>query len=156
MGTNTNGKMRSAISKNKSLISSEFSQKLIEAIDLAQKNIEIVMFEWRWYENEPANKMQLINNALVRAVRRGVLVRAITSHAHIVDILNSVGIKAKKLKSSRLLHSKLIIFDSSSFCLGSHNFTLSAMQSNIETSLIVHDDLVGQNYVNFFNNLWQS
>lgn len=148
--------MCSAIRKNRSLICSDFSSSLVESIEATKKCIEIVMFDWRWYENEPANKMQVINNALVRAVRRGVLIRSVTSSLEIVEILKSVGIQSKKIKTKRLLHSKLIIFDKEYICLGSHNFSISAMQSNIETSAIVHDAELCANYSQFFENLWQS
>jgi phosphatidylserine/phosphatidylglycerophosphate/cardiolipin synthase-like enzyme len=89
-------------------------------------------------------------------VRRGVSVRAVTFRKPISDKLNEVGIQAKAWPLQKLMHSKMVIFDNVSVCMGSHNFTGSAVKSNIETSVLFTDQEVAQIKTGFFNNIWQS
>lgn len=148
--------MRTTVSANECLIGSQFAPRLIELIDNAEKTIDVVMFEWRWYESDPSNPMQLVNNAFVRASRRGVAIRCITSNAGIVEILRGLKWKAKKLNRRGLLHSKLIILDNEVVVVGSHNLTGSAMQSNVESSMVVPCTKSSHEFRNFFERLWLS
>jgi len=152
---NSNVKMRTPIHKNKCLVGGEYSGEVIKLINDTVKSIEIVMFDWRWYGEDPTNPMQLINNALVRAVRRGVTIRALTGNKKIVPLLIQQGIMTKKINKRGLLHSKLLILDSELIVLGSHNLTGSAMYSNIETSMIIPCKESAQQFIEFFKRLWQ-
>lgn len=147
--------MQTAIPKTESLIGSQYASRVLDVINDAQRTIDIMMYEWRWYENDPAHPIQLINQALVRAVRRGVRVRALTYRATITSKLREVGIDAKAWGSSKLMHSKMLILDGKAVVMGSHNFTGSAITSNIETSLLVYDDDIAQAKTEYFQNLCQ-
>lgn len=138
------------------LIGKEFPQQVIPLIDLAKKSIEIIVFDWRWYSDDPGAACQLFNQAIVRAVRRGVTVRAIVNNDLILKTLKSVGVYAKKLVTKFLVHCKIMIIDSEVLIVGSHNYTLPAFTLNYEMSVILHDAdsaLVAQN---FFNNLFKT
>jgi phosphatidylserine/phosphatidylglycerophosphate/cardiolipin synthase-like enzyme len=146
--------METTIRPNEVLIGSQYPEKVGPLIDKAVCSIDVLMFDWRWYKNDFSNPVQIFNQAFVRAVRRGVKVRAIINYNGIIDILKSVGIDAKPFNGSDLLHSKLLIIDKKHVVIGSHNFTMNAFESNIETSLFVSDIETAKNYQQFFNNLW--
>lgn len=148
--------MRSPLSKNECVIGGEYSTRLIKLLDSAERTVDIVMFQWKWYPNEPAHPLQMLNQAIVRASQRGVEVRVITAYQDIVDVLLSVKVKAKKYRHRGLLHSKLIIIDKEVVIQGSHNLTSSAMRSNVESSMIVPCVESAEHMTYFFNRLWAS
>lgn len=137
------------------LVGSDYPKKVIPLIDDARKSIEIVVYDWRWYANKPNHPAQQFNRALVRAVNRGVLVKAVCNRPAIVSQLQEVGIKARTLRDKRTVHTKLIIIDDETLVIGSHNFTQNAFSRNIETSVIVDipDDV--QRLREFFQRLYQ-
>lgn len=148
--------MRTTILKNECLIGDKYGKRLVQLFDEAEKTIEIVMFEWRWYRSDPGNPMQMVNAALVRAARRGVIVRVVTSNKDVVEILKGCKILARKGTQRGYLHSKLVIIDNEVLVMGSHNFTGSALNKNIETSMLIPCLASVQNFKDFFNRLWQS
>ena len=119
------------------IVGGDYPKKIIPLIKSAKKNIDIVMYDWRWYGNNPAHVMQQVNIELVKAVNRGVTVRAVLNNSLIIPILQSVGIKARKLKQKRTLHNKMIIIDNEILIVGSHNLTKNAMAINMEFSIVV-------------------
>jgi len=138
-----------------SIIGPQFSQLTIQKIDEAKQKIEIIVFDWRWYPNDPANPVQLFNQALVRAVRRGVRVRAIVNNESITQTLKALGIETKKLQGKSLVHAKIIIFDNKEAVLGSHNFTAPAFTDNLELSVLIDDESCVSDYLKYFDNLWK-
>lgn len=148
--------MRTPISKNKCLTGAAYGKELIELFSQVERTIEIVMFDWRWYELDPANPMQLINNALVQAARRGVNVRCVTSSPDVILTLNGCGLKAKKVQRRGLLHSKMVILDSEVVLIGSHNFTHNALAKNYETTMLIADAESAEAWRAIFEKLWLS
>ena len=138
------------------IIGKEFPNKVIPLIDQAKTSIDIVVFDWRWYPNDPANPVQLFNQAIVRAVRRGAKVRAIANNDEIVATLKACGVLAKRLTAKNLIHCKLMIIDDEILILGSHNYTQSAFTMNYEVSIIVEGRENLTNFINFFNNLYNT
>jgi len=136
------------------IIGADFPKKVIPFIDNAKKNIDLVVYDWRWYDNQLSHPVQQFNLALVRAVKRGVIVRAVVNRPLLLNVLNSVGIKARILKDHRTLHSKLIIIDNSLLIIGSHNFTRNAFGANIETSVAVEIPENETRFTEFFNNVY--
>jgi phosphatidylserine/phosphatidylglycerophosphate/cardiolipin synthase-like enzyme len=136
------------------VIGSEYPKKIIPLIDSAKKNLDIVVYDWRWYPDQLAHPVQQFNMAIVRAVQRGVIVRAVVNAHTIVPELTSVGIRVRRLGDSRVLHSKLLIIDSSVLVIGSHNFTRNAFTSNIETSIITEIPPDVTRLKTFFDNIY--
>lgn len=136
------------------IIGADFPKKVIPLLDSAKKNIDIAVYDWRWYANQPAHAVQQFNIALVRAVQRGVLVRAVVNTTEIVPQLKKVGIQARGLKDARTLHTKLILIDGELAIIGSHNFTRNAFGSNIEVSLAVGIPVEHDRLAQFFNNIF--
>jgi len=144
-------------SKNKmqAIIGSQFPKVVIPKIDEAKSSISLIVFDWRWYPNDPGNPVQLFNQALVRAVRRGVAVKAVANFGDIVKTLKAVGVQAKKLETKNLVHAKMIVIDEKLVIVGSHNITTPAFTTNYEVSTMFESEEAAKEYTNFFNNLWQ-
>jgi phosphatidylserine/phosphatidylglycerophosphate/cardiolipin synthase-like enzyme len=136
------------------LIGSEYPKKIIPLIESAKRNIDIVVYDWRWYPDQVSHPVQQFNMALVRAVQRGVIVRAVINAHTILPVLQKVGIKARQLGDKRTLHSKLIMVDETTLVIGSHNFTRNAFVSNIESSIVVEIPAEVTRFKEFFNNLY--
>ncbi len=137
-----------------SVIGNEFPKKIIPLINQAKRSIKIMVFDWRWYPNDPANPCQQFNHAILTAKNRGVEVKVITNVEQVVNILNEQGCKAKQPHSKNLVHSKMMILDDQHVVIGSHNYTSSAFSMNREISIILRDVLDISPFVNFFNSLF--
>jgi len=136
------------------IIGKEFPDKVIPLIDQAKNTIDIVVFDWRWYPQNPGSPVQLFNQAIARAVKRGVVVRAVADSFEIIDVLNQIGVKAKKLVFAKLVHAKFMIIDDQYLVIGSHNYTESAFLMNYEVSVIIEDQNVINRVKQFFNNIY--
>lgn len=139
---------------NETIIGGEYPDKVGKLIDEAKSSIDILMFDWRWYKNDIAHPLQVFNQKLVCAVRRGVKIRCITNYIELVETLNLLGFYAKKWPQNNLLHSKLLIIDKKIVISGSHNLTGNAFCSNQETSLITDSESVAKNFCEYFENIW--
>jgi phosphatidylserine/phosphatidylglycerophosphate/cardiolipin synthase-like enzyme len=137
------------------IIGAEYSQKLVELLDQCKQSVDLVCYDWRWYPNQPGHKVQQFNNAVVRAVNRGVIVRAVLNSKELIPLLQKLGVHARRLKDRRVVHSKLIIIDRELLIIGSHNFSRNAFGSNIETSLLVSIPKEVNRFHEFFENLFQ-
>lgn len=146
--------MAQKVSDYEILIGKEFSTEVIKLFNEAKRSIDIIVFDWRWYPQKMSSSVQLFNQSIVRCVKRGVLVRAITNTREIIETLKQVGVKAKKLDTPRLVHVKMIIIDKSIVVVGSHNYTESAFQMNYELSVVLRGVEADNRFSNFFNNLY--
>lgn len=136
------------------IIGADYPKKVIPLIDQAKKNIDIVIYDWRWYPDQLTHPVQQFNSAIVRASQRGVHVRAIVNADLNLRVLCDAGIKARRLKDKRTLHTKMIILDDKTLILGSHNFTRNAFGANVETSIVVDLPEGMTRFSEFFNNLY--
>lgn len=140
--------------QNKVIISKEFAQEITQIVVGATKSIDIIVFDWRWYPNELGEPIQVFNNAIFLANKRGVNVRVIVQRRLIRVILQKLGIKVKELHSKNLLHTKLIIVDDEVAIVGSHNYTKNAFNLNYEVSIMVRDQESIKRLKEYFNNLY--
>lgn len=141
--------------ENKTIIGGEYPETVGKLIDEARGSIDILMFDWRWYKNDPFHPLQVFNQKLVRAVRRGVKVRCVTNYAQLVETLNLLGFWAKKWPHNNLLHSKLLIIDKKIIVTGSHNLTGNAFCSNQEISNAFESEEQAKKLTDYFENIWQ-
>lgn len=137
------------------LIGADYPREVIPLIAEAKKNIDIVVYDWRWYEDQVGHPVQQFNTALVRAAQRGVMVRAVVNSAVNVGKLTRWGIRARTTRDRRTLHSKLMLIDGHTLVIGSHNFTRNAFSHNVETSVIVSIPEGVTRLRDFFENLYQ-
>jgi phosphatidylserine/phosphatidylglycerophosphate/cardiolipin synthase-like enzyme len=140
--------------KSDVIVGKDFPKKVIPLIDLAKKSIKTIVYDWRWYPNDPGNAVQLFNQAIIRAVHRGVKVSAIANNDAVVAVLNANGISAKKISVQGLVHAKLMIIDDNVVVIGSHNYTHNAFILNKEISVILTDFDNFSDFDNFFQSLW--
>jgi len=136
------------------IIGQEFLKKVVPIIEGSKKSIKIIVFDWRWYGDDPANPVQLFNQAIVRAVRRGVKIEVIGNSEPVLSTLRSVGVQARKIVSKNLVHAKMIIIDDVDVVVGSHNFTQSAFTKNHEVSLYIQAAPQAQDLIKYFEKLW--
>ncbi len=142
--------------ENKLSVGNAYAKRMADLIDKAQKDIIVLMFDWRWYPNDPFSDVSKMNHAFVRAARRGVKVRTMTNYLNVVAQLRELGIDAKTWDSTKLMHSKSVVIDGKHVVMGSHNFTNNAMRQNIETSIFIEDEPLAKELTDYFNLLWQS
>jgi phosphatidylserine/phosphatidylglycerophosphate/cardiolipin synthase-like enzyme len=142
--------------KNDVIIANKFLSKILPIINSARKSIDIIVFDWRWYEDTPASDCQKFNLAICDALRRGVRVRAVVNSDDIATKLRSVGANVKKHISRHLLHAKIMIFDDETVLIGSHNYTQSAMTSNYELSVVLSEIENIKEFNSFFEYIWQN
>lgn len=132
----------------------QFPAQVIPLIESARQSIDIVVYAWVWYPKDSGAVCQLFNQAILRAARRGVKIRAILNNDHTLRILESQNIEAKILRTSKLVHAKLMIIDSEKVITGSHNYTQFAFQANLELSVILDGENIAVDFNTFFSNLW--
>ncbi|MBU0580742.1 MAG: phospholipase D-like domain-containing protein [Patescibacteria group bacterium] len=140
--------------QNEIIIGKEFPTKIIPLIDNAKNSIKIIVYDWRWYENDPGNIVQLFNQTIIRASRRGVKIEAIVNNKNIFTLLKENGIQAKILNISGIVHAKLMIIDNNIVILGSHNYTHNAFVINHEISIILKECDIIKDFNLFFTSLW--
>ena len=138
------------------VVGREYPVKVIPLIDSAKNSIKIVVFDWRWYPNDPANPVQLFNQSIIRAKRRGVDVKVITNIDDIIKILTTEKIEAKKPNTPKLIHSKMMIIDDRILIIGSHNYTQNAFTMNHEASVIIESESELGNFIKYFHNLYNN
>jgi len=136
------------------IISREFPKKVIPLIKQAKKSIDIIVFDWGWYPDEIGEQIQIFNNAIYNANRNGVKVRAVVQKRLIKSILFQLGIDVRIMLSNKLLHIKLMIIDSETAILGSHNYTKNAFNINYEVSIIIKDKDNIARLQTYFNNIF--
>lgn len=139
---------------NEVIIGKQFAKKVIPLIEGAKFSIKTIVFDWRWYKNDPGNAVQIFNQTILRASRRGVKVEAIVNHLDIMTPLRENGIDAKILSITGLLHAKLMIIDDEIVIMGSHNYTHNAFVVNHELSIILRDSDIIKDVNLFFTSLW--
>ena len=122
---------------------------IVRTIDGARRSILVQAYE---FTSRP------IVNALVRAHRRGVEVRAIVDYGQLHDrryhteanevrILRAAGIPVLVDRPRHgLMHDKVMIIDGDTVITGSFNYTYRAEHSNVENVLVIHDPALAAQY----------
>ena len=136
------------------VIGSDFPKVVIPLIKDAEKSIKIIVYDWRWYPQNPGASCQRFNQAILSAHKRNVKVEAITNTRKTVQRLKKIGVGAKILHSYKLVHIKLMIIDDEKIIVGSHNYSESAFEKNYELSVLLENPKNKGRFINFFNNLY--
>jgi len=136
------------------LIGRDFPNKVIPLIKKAKHSIYIIVYDWYWYPNEIGENIQIFNNAIINAHKKGILVKAIVKDHKIYEILKREYINVKRIKSSKTLHIKSMVLDNKILILGSHNYTKSAFNINYEASVIIRDEKIALQYQDIFSDFF--
>jgi phosphatidylserine/phosphatidylglycerophosphate/cardiolipin synthase-like enzyme len=140
--------------KTKILIGREYPKEVIPLIEEAKKSIKIIVYNWLWYPNQVGSAIQKFNNAIIRANKRGIDVKAVIQKNLITEILQREKIKHRRIQSSKTLHTKLMIIDDETVILGSHNYTMNAFNINYEVSIIINNEEIVNKLVKYFSNFF--
>jgi len=140
----------------KIIIGKEFGPTMIPLIKRTKDTIDIMVYSWYWYPDQIGSEIQKFNNAVIDAAKRGVKVKILANDYHTINVLLQNKVKAKKLKTKRKLHAKLMILDGKIAILGSHNYTMGAFATNYEVSITTQEKEVVNRLKQFFSNLWWS
>jgi phosphatidylserine/phosphatidylglycerophosphate/cardiolipin synthase-like enzyme len=136
------------------IVGSDFVDAVVPLLAAAKNSIDIVVFDWRWFPSELGSPVMIFNQAVLAAARRGVVVRAIVNNLDVLNTLKKNGVDAKKLNTSKLVHTKLIICDHKEVVIGSHNYTASAFEMNLELSAHLTLSEADNDFQKYFNKIW--
>lgn len=142
--------------KNEVIIANSFLKKVKPYLENARKSIDILVFDWRFYPNEPAKDCQQFNQLVFNSAKRGVRVRAIVNSDDACGNLRRGGVAVQRHRSFHLLHAKLMIIDDEVVITGSHNYTQNALSANYELSVILKDIDNIKDYKLFFDSIWRN
>ena len=123
----------------KVIIGREYPEVITPLIEQCQHSLDILVFDWRWYANEPNSTIQKLNLAIVDANRRGVKVRALVNNNIMPTILHLQGLQVRRVGTKSMMHIKLLIFDNQKMVIGSHNLSKNAFLFNHEISMLTDD-----------------
>lgn len=138
------------------IIDNRYTAAAIRLIDSARSEIRLCAYAWRWYANEPEIGIQKLNMALIRAQKRGVIVRCLVDTEAIKDTLKNHGFNVRAVDSRRMLHTKAIGIDYDALLIGSHNLTKRANTDNYEASILSYEYEVVAQFVDYFDRMWDS
>ena len=145
----------------------KYFPSLISAIRDAKTEIDVVMFEAKYYTNYRYSKPNEILDELRNASSRGVVVRVILeggdeflgddfskASASACDYLSSGGVDVRFDPENVTTHAKLVIIDSDTVIIGSTNWNYYAIEENNEASVLVHSAGLARSLGSYFENLW--
>ena len=149
------------------LVNDNYFNITYNAISAAQKSIDIILYEFKWYDSN--NSVVQMRNALISAVQRNVTVRLLLDNANYRDqetelskenkktgnYLKSKGVEVNYDEPKTTTHDKLVIIDNETVIIGSHNWGYSAFENNNEASVMIKDNAIAGYYKNYFEMLWK-
>lgn len=120
------------------LLDANYLPVLLHEIESARSSIDVSMY----LAQSPRGASWTILNALERAARRGVKIRAlfedqIASNQIWAAILSECGADARLDGPEVKLHDKAVLIDGRIFIVGSHNWSNAALRFNREASLLI-------------------
>lgn len=148
----------------KTLNDRNYFPAVLDLIRNAKNRIDLIMFTFKFYENNNSKTMQIANE-LISAKKRGVKVRVIVDDSEFLDnvasdnakmagYLQTYGIEVRMDDRRKTLHSKVWIIDDY-VVLGSHNLVYYALEHNNEASIVVKSEALAEEYENYFEFLWK-
>lgn len=136
--------------KNDVIIGKDFVSKVVPLIARAEKNIRIIVFDWRNYSSAIGSKIFRFNQELIKAKKRGVSIEVVIHDKNKNFYWLKEHFKVKRIKTKKLLHIKLLLIDEKVAVVGSHNYTFSGLELNKEISLICYDEEILKTLTNFY------
>ncbi len=138
----------------KILIGRDYLPQVLRLVEAAKKSIYIIIFDWKLYAKPHITKEVMLITAVQAARQRGVDIKVIANNDYLQAELAQIGIKAKRCKFYKIVHAKLIIIDEKIVVLGSHNFTNTAFDRNLEISAQIEEPDNTKILLDYFNSLW--
>lgn len=138
------------------VIDSKYCNIVREFVDAAKGEILICAYAWRWYENDPASEIQMLNASLMSARMRGVNIRVLAESQIIRDKLRALGVTVKGVERNRMMHTKAFCIDERTLIIGSHNLTKRATSQNYEMSILTQEFQVIDAFKTYFEAVWST
>lgn len=148
-------KMSTTIRPVELIIDGAYADRAVKAINDAQTDIRICAYDWRWYDGNPEISIQRLNIAIIKAVKRGLRVKALVNSEQNYLILKALGVDCRFVGSERILHVKAISVQETCLLIGSHNMTKRANSANYEASVIIFEPDVIIQFNEYFDNIWE-
>ena len=150
------------------LVNENYYPVLMHEIENAESSIDIVLYEFKWYDNN--NSVVQLRDLLAKRAEDGIKIRMILDqskwYGKITDLskennktgnyLAERGISVKMDSEKITTHDKLIIIDDEIVILGSHNWGSSALTKNNEASVLIRGKDIAEYYGNYFEYLWKN
>ena len=147
------------------LISDDYSKKLRTFIDACRHSLDICTYSFTSLPENTDGEFFQLWQSVMKAAERNVTVRIIVDNGYGSDYvrahnqieMNKVDFKGIEIRGSNIgcrLHAKFVLFDQSACYLGSHNFTRSGIERNLELGIISFDNTVNGQLKLLFNQLW--
>jgi len=148
------------------LANSQYSDYLYSELQGAEKEIDVVIYEMKFYATN--NSVRKAENLLAEKAEQGIKVKVLFDRGEwqgqtteltkenqkTADYLKSRGVEVKFDDKKTTTHDKLVIIDGKEVFVGSHNWGYSAFERNNEASVLIKDADVAEYYQNYFNALW--
>lgn len=138
------------------ILNDNYAKKVQAFVSEARISIRAFIYAWRWYDSEPYEPIQRMNNALLEAVQRGLQVRILVDTEAMKLKFRALGFDVKSVVNTRMLHAKAIQIDDKTLVVGSHNWTKRANNDNYELSLAVQDPEAIILFNEHFDAVWNS
>lgn len=146
--------MDNILLRPKAIIGYDFLETVLPIICEAKHSIDIVVYDWRIYENNLTHPVMLLTKAITDAHQRGVEVRALVNNQGVRHYLKRQGIEAKILNTHKIVHAKMMLIDGRIAVVGSHNYTQGGLTMNLEISILCDFCTVDNGLSEYFNQLW--
>lgn len=136
------------------IIGKEFVKKVVPLVGKARQSIKIIVFDWRNYKSDVGSAVFKLNQSILGAKKRGVNVCVLLPPKNREMTWLNQFFKTKKLYDGKLIHAKMMIIDDEILVIGSHNYTYSGLELNVEFSVILAGKVGIQRFVEYFDNLF--
>ncbi len=145
----------------KPVVNRNYLPALLELIDSSEKEILGIMFSAREYPEYTENIGKEIQDALIRAKRRGVKIQLILDasswnksnaikNRDFADTLIKEGIEIYYDPLDVTTHTKLLIVDKKIVLLGSNNWSFYSLKANNEASIIIISEDIAEYFKRYF------
>lgn len=138
------------------ILDADYCEQAIALLRLAQSEVRLCAYAWRWYENEPEIGIQKFNVELYKLRHRGVKVRCLVDTDALRMRFATLGFNTRSVINTRMLHTKAVAVDATGLIIGSHNLTKRANTDNYEASIKTYEFQVVDSFNNYFDRLWDS
>lgn len=140
----------------------EYYKETRQALKGAEDSILVVMYLFKKHEELSRHPVNVFIKELIEAKERGVKVKVILDESRLFtetkkpinqlayEALKKGGVDVSYDSPERITHTKLVVVDEYITILGSHNWSLMAMQENNESSVLIKSQAVAQEYLRSF------
>ena len=144
------------------ILRTDYADKLLEAIDSAKKEIDIIIYSFQ-FENGRENKSYELMSALLRACDRGCKIRILfdswredSKNEPAYQVLEQAGAEVYYDLNTIATHNKLVVIDNEIVFLGSANWTTTGLIKNREASILIRDPPTSRRYNAYIDELIDS